>query len=59
MQNKIFVDPSANDEYKQAAGSQDGVMSISIGIAARKNIEEQRMVMIEELTSLKSRAKKM
>jgi predicted dehydrogenase len=59
MQNKIFVDVNAKDEYKQSAGSRDGAMSILIGIAARKSIEEQRAVKIEELTSLEPRAKKL
>jgi predicted dehydrogenase len=53
LQDKIFRDPNMADPYKHAAGSRDGVMSAIIGIAARKSIEENRIVKIEELTSIK------
>lgn len=53
LQDKIFRDPNAADPHKHAAGSRDGVMSSIIGIAARKSIEENRIVKIEELTSIK------
>jgi predicted dehydrogenase len=53
LQDKIFRDTNAADPYKHAAGSRDGVMSAIIGIAARKSIEENRIVKIEELTSIK------
>jgi predicted dehydrogenase len=53
LQDKIFRDPKLADPYKHAAGSRDGVMSSIIGIAARKSIEENRIVKIEELTSIK------
>lgn len=53
LQDKIFRDPNLADPYKHAAGSRDGVMSAIIGIAARKSIEENRPVKIEELTSIK------
>ncbi len=56
LQDRIFVDPSADDPLKHAAGSRDGAMSILIGIAARKSIEENRTVQIEELTDLKPQA---
>ncbi len=56
LQDKIFVDPSAPDPLKHSAGSRDGAMSILIGIAARKSIEENRTVRIEELTDLKPEA---
>ncbi len=52
LQNKIFVDPKAADPLKHSAGSRDGAMSILIGIAARKSIEENRTVRIEDLTDL-------
>lgn len=51
--DRIFLDPSAADPYKHSAGSRDGAMSILIGIAARKSIEEKRPVRIEELTDIK------
>ncbi|MEX2369954.1 MAG: gfo/Idh/MocA family oxidoreductase, partial [Bacteroidales bacterium] len=53
LHDKIFKNPGAADPYKHAAGSRDGAMSILIGIAARKSIEEKRIVKIEELTDLK------
>ena len=53
LQDKIFRDPAMADLYKHAAGSRDGVMSSIIGIAARKSIEENRIIKIEELTSIK------
>lgn len=53
LQDKIFRDPNMSDPYKHAAGSRDGVMSAIIGIAARKSIEENRIVKIEELTDIK------
>jgi len=56
LQDKIFVDPKAADPLKHSAGSRDGAMSILIGIAARKSIEENRVVRIEELTDLKPSA---
>lgn len=58
MLNKVFVNPAEKDEFKQSAGSRDGAMSILIGIAARKSIEEQKSVKIGELTSLQPKAKR-
>jgi hypothetical protein len=52
LQDKIFRDPNMADPYKHAAGSRDGVMSSIIGIAARKSIEENRIIKIEELTDI-------
>jgi hypothetical protein len=59
LQDRIFVDPDLPDPMRHAAGTRDGVMSIMIGIAARKSIEEQRPVKIEELTSLKPSEKRL
>jgi len=53
LQDKIFRDPDMPDPYQHAATSRDGVMSAIIGIAARKSIEEQRVVRIDELTTIK------
>jgi len=53
LQDKIFRNPDMPDPLKHAAGSRDGAMSILIGIAARKSIEEKRPVKISELTELK------
>ncbi len=52
LQDKIFKDPSMPDPYKHSAGTRDGAMSIMIGIAARKSIEEGRAVKISELTDI-------
>ena len=53
LQDKIFRNPDMADPLRHAAGSRDGAMSILIGIAARKSIEEKRAVRIAELTDLK------
>ena len=58
LQDKIFVDPAADDPLKHSAGSRDGAMSILIGIAARKSIEEKRAVKIAELTDLEPMARR-
>ncbi|MDA3822206.1 MAG: Gfo/Idh/MocA family oxidoreductase [Bacteroidales bacterium] len=55
LHDKIFKNPKMADPYKHSAGSRDGAMSVLIGIAARKSIEEKRIVRIEELTDLKPR----
>lgn len=52
LQDKIFKNPAMADPYKHSAGTRDGAMSVLIGIAARKSIEEGRMVKIQELTDL-------
>ncbi len=53
LQDKIFRDPDMADPFKHSAGTRDGAMSCLIGVAARKSIEQQRPVHIEELTDLK------
>ncbi len=52
LQDKIFKDPSMADPYKHSAGTRDGAMSVLIGVAARKSIEEKRPVKISELTDI-------
>lgn len=52
LQDKIFKDPSMADPYKHSAGTRDGAMSVLIGVAARKSIEEKRPVRISELTDI-------
>lgn len=52
LKDKIFINPSAPDPYRQSAGSRDGAMSSLTGIAARKSIKEGRLVKISELTTL-------
>jgi predicted dehydrogenase len=58
MNDKLFKDPNMPDPLGQQAGVRDGVMSILIGIAARKSISEGRPVNIGELTDLKPMAVK-
>ena len=53
LQDKIFKNPDMPDPLRHSAGTRDGAYSILIGIAARKSIEENRKVRIEELTDLK------
>ncbi len=52
LQDKIFKDPNMPDPYRHSAGTRDGALSILIGIAARKSIEEKRPVKISELTDI-------
>ncbi len=58
MNDKLFKDPDMPDPLGQQAGVRDGVMSILIGIAARKSVKENRAINIEGLTELKPMAKK-
>lgn len=59
LQDKIFKNPDIVDPYNRAAGLRDGVMSILIGIAARKSIESGDPIRIAELTNLEPRVKRM
>ena len=52
LQDMIFRNPGAPDPLKHAAGTRDGAMSLLIGVAARKSIEERRPVKISELTDI-------
>ncbi|MGS2740648.1 Gfo/Idh/MocA family oxidoreductase [Sinomicrobium sp. M5D2P17] len=58
LQDKMFKNPDIPDPYGRAAGLRDGVMSVLIGIAARKSIETGRPVKIGELTDLEPRIKR-
>ncbi len=58
MNDKLFKDPDMPDPLGQQAGTRDGVMSILIGIAARKSVETGKAVDIEGLTELKPMAKR-
>lgn len=53
LQDKIFRNPNMEDPYKHSAGTRDGAMSCLIGVAARKSIDENRIIRIEELTDIK------
>ena len=52
LHDKIFVTPNTKDPFERAAGSRDGVMSVLVGIAARKSIETGNPIKIEGLTDL-------
>lgn len=52
LQDMIFRNPGAPDPLKHAAGTRDGAMSLLIGVAARKSIEERRPVKISELSDI-------
>lgn len=58
MHMKMFRDEPKTNTYKHSAGTRDGAMSILIGIAAQKSIDEKRTVRIEELTDIKPMAKR-
>lgn len=53
MKDQIFRGITPPKDFGHQAGAREGAMSVLIGIAARKSIEEQRTVKIEELTDLK------
>lgn len=55
LQDKLFISPEIEDDYGRAAGSRDGVMSVLIGIAARKSIESGNPIKIKDLTDLEPR----
>ncbi len=55
LHDKIFVNPESSDEFGRTAGLRDGAMSILIGIAAHKSIQEKRPISISALTDLKPR----
>ncbi len=58
LHDQIFRTPNMPDPLKHAAGTRDGALSILVGIAARKSIEEKRPVKISELTDIKLMAKR-
>lgn len=58
LQDKIFKTPDLEDEYGRGAGIRDGAMSILIGIAARRSIEQGKAIKIADLTSLDPRAER-
>lgn len=52
MHERLFNGKKIHNEFEHEAGSVDGAMAVLIGIAARKSIDEKRIVKIEELTDL-------
>jgi len=51
MQNRLFRNPNDNP-FNILAGTRDGAMSLLIGVAARKSIEQNRTIKISELTDI-------
>jgi predicted dehydrogenase len=58
LHDKIFKTPDIEDPFARSAGIRDGVMSVLIGIAARKSIESGSPIKIEDLTDLTPVAKR-
>ncbi len=58
MMDKLFKDPDMPDPLGQQAGVRDGVMSILVGAAARKSIDQGKPIDIGDLTDLKPMAVK-
>lgn len=56
MMDKLFKNPDSADSLGQQAGVRDGVMSILIGIAARKSCKSGNLVHIKDLTDLVPRS---
>ena len=56
MMDKLFKNPESSDSLGQQAGVRDGVMSILIGIAARKSCKSGNVVHIKDLTDLVPRS---
>jgi predicted dehydrogenase len=58
MHDRMFKNPGAPDPFRLMAGTRDGAMSLLIGVAARKSIEEKRPVKISELTDISLQVKR-
>lgn len=52
LHDKLFKNPESADPYKHSAGIRDGVMSVLVGVAARKSITTNAPVKIATLTDL-------
>jgi predicted dehydrogenase len=58
MHDLIFRNPDKKNPLSIMAGTRDGAMSSLIGIAARKSIEEKRLVKISELVDIVPQVKR-
>jgi hypothetical protein len=56
LHDKIFKNPGSEDPYKHSAGIRDGVMSVLVGVAARRSIEKNAPIKIASLTDIKPSA---
>ncbi|MCY4780306.1 Gfo/Idh/MocA family oxidoreductase [Sphingobacterium sp. UT-1RO-CII-1] len=52
LQDKLFLHPEAPDPLNHAAGLKDGVLSIMVGIAARRSIEQGKPIKIKDLVTI-------
>lgn len=52
LHDKIFKNPNAADPYNHSAGLRDGVMSVMVGIAARRSIEQNKPIKISDLVTI-------
>lgn len=52
MNDQLFKNPDKSDPLAQQAGVRDGVMSILVGVAARKSVDSGVSVKIEDLTDI-------
>lgn len=52
LQDKLFLYPDAPDPLNHAAGLKDGVLSIMVGIAARRSIEQGKPIKIKDLVKI-------
>jgi len=58
LQDNLFRNDGSMDAYDRVAGSRDGAMSILVGIAARKSIQEGSPIKIASLTDLIPKTKR-
>ncbi len=58
MKDKLFKDPNKPDTLGQQASLRDGVMSVLMGVAARKSVVLGKPVSIKGLTTLEPREKR-
>ncbi len=58
LMDKIFKDPAQADPLHQSAGTRDGIMSILVGVAARKSADSGKPIRIADLTSIKPQARR-
>ncbi len=56
LMNQLFRDFGASDPLHQLAGTRDGVISMLVGVAARKSIASGGPVRIEDLSEIKPHA---
>lgn len=52
LHDKIFANPNAPDPLNHSAGLRDGVMSILVGIGARRSIESGKPIKLKNLVTM-------